>query len=445
MPAMDTLLTIYLLTGILTISFLLQFCFSSLREKKYRTFYIGVIITVILGLFWYGSYRNAGNSGLLAIILESIVVLAALLFFLPFKKPSKINIEETTEKVDERDVIFAREEYYPGTEKYESYYKMRPEKKNTDDQLRLLPELLQPGGRYYDPIYSRYIDSNFAVLRKLSNDVDGEVASDKAEVDPRLMSEELKGFVLKQGAAAAGMARLNPAYLYSNVGRGPEKWGAPIANNHKYAIMFTLEMRYDYVAKAPLLPITDESAKQYINAAVISIQLAAFIRSLGYSARAHIAGSNYQIMMPPVAYDAGLGELGRIGYLISPGPGARVRLGGVTTDIPLIPDKPITFGVQDFCEKCLKCAENCPSGAITRGSRVKVKGANKWPLDSERCLRYWRLIGTDCGLCMKVCPYSHPQTLVHNVVRAGIKRSPFARHISIYADDLLYGRKVRNA
>jgi reductive dehalogenase len=207
--------------------------------------------------------------------------------------------------------------------------------------------------------------------------------------------------------------------------------------------MFTLEMRYDYVAQAPHLSITDESATQYVNAAAISISLASFIRSLGYSARAHIAGSNYQIMMPPVAFDAGLGELGRMGYLISPTLGPRVRLGGVTTDMPLIPDRPIAFGVQEFCQKCLKCAENCPSGAITSGKKIDVRGVEKWQLDIERCLRYWRIIGTDCGLCMKVCPYSHPPAFIHNLVRAGIKKSPLARYISIYADDLFYGRKTK--
>ena len=201
-------------------------------------------------------------------------------------------------------------------------------------------------------------------------------------------------------------------------------------------------MDYEFVETAPGLPITNESALQYLRGANISNSLARHIRSLGYPARAHIAGSNYQIMLPPVAHDAGLGELGRIGYLISPRFGARVRLGAVTTDLPLLPDKPITFGVQDFCEKCLKCAINCPSGAIPKGGKVMVRGTEKWQLNIEQCLHLWRAIGTDCGLCMRVCPYSHPPTLVHNIIRAGLKRSPFARTVSAWGDDLFYGRKI---
>jgi reductive dehalogenase len=245
------------------------------------------------------------------------------------------------------------------------------------------------------------------------------------------------------GADEVGTALLNPMYVYSHVGRGPEPYGAAINNTHKFAIAFTLEMNYANVEAAPDLPITEESAAKYLKGAMISLALAQYIRDLGYPARAHISGSNYQIMLPPVAYDAGLGELGRHGYLISPRFGARVRLGAVTTDLPLIAGKQITFGVKDFCEKCLRCALNCPSASIPKGSTENIRGVCKWPLNIESCFRYWRLIGTDCGLCMKVCPYSHPESLVHNLVRAGIKRSVFARRISTYGEDFFYGKKVK--
>jgi epoxyqueuosine reductase QueG len=147
-------------------------------------------------------------------------------------------------------------------------------------------------------------------------------------------------------------------------------------------------------------------------------------------------------MLPPVGQDAGLGEVGRCGYLISPKLGARTRLGAITTDLPLTPDSAISFGVQDFCDKCVKCADNCPSSAIPDKGMTAVRGVEKWPLNVERCIHYWRAIGTDCGLCMKVCPYSHPPTLVHNVVRYAIRRSAVARTLSVWGDDLIYGRKT---
>jgi epoxyqueuosine reductase QueG len=138
-----------------------------------------------------------------------------------------------------------------------------------------------------------------------------------------------------------------------------------------------------------------------------------------------------------------LGELGRLGYMISPRLGARIRLGAVTTDIPLQTDKPVILGVQEFCAICKKCADNCPSGSISYDEKTEIRGVERWPFDIEKCFQYWRIIGTDCGLCMKVCPFSHPDNLIHNILREGIKRSAFARKISFYGDDLFYGRKVK--
>jgi ferredoxin len=71
-----------------------------------------------------------------------------------------------------------------------------------------------------------------------------------------------------------------------------------------------------------------------------------------------------------------------------------------------------------------------------------VRGVEKWQLDIEKCYHYWRVIGTDCGLCMKVCPFSHPDNLIHNILRAGIKRSSFARSVSLLGDGLFYGKEV---
>jgi len=352
-----------------------------------------------------------------------------------------LEIDENKEKVDERDIMFAREEYTPGSPEYEKYYSTRPENKDIDDEIRNLPEMFNPGGHYYEEELANKIKSMFQINKDLTKDVDGEINSEKTVFDPAMISNQIKDMVLIGGASDVGIAKLNPMYVYSNVGRGPEEWGSSITNNHKYAIMLCLEMDYSQVEKAPRLNITEETAIQYLSGAVLSIALAKYIRNLGYSARAHIAGSNYQIMLPPVAYDAGLGELGRNGFLISPRFGARIRLGAVTTDLPLINDKPKIFGVQNFCEKCLKCAENCPSGAILKGDKEWVRGVKKWQLNIEKCIRYWRIAGTDCGMCMKVCPYSHPNTFVHNIVRLVIKRSSLARSLSIFGDDLLYGKK----
>ncbi len=424
----------------ITIFFILFFI-SSIRERKPRASWLSSGITTfsILFILLIINYQL----WIVAYIIALIIFKTALLFFLPLNKPTSMKIGDVTKRVDERDSMFAREEYNPGSENYNTYYSNHPEFKKVDDSLRKLPRLLDPGGKYYDPVKSEGIKNTFNLIKDLTTKVDGEVNKVKLEVDPIEITKFIKDLTIQRGGDEVGICELNPIFVYSHVGRGPEEWGSPIKLDHKYAIIFAVEMDYYMVEQAPDIPITEEAARKYYEAANISISLARYIRSLGYPARAHISDSNYQIMLPPLAVDAGLGELSRMGYLISKKFGPRVRLGGVTTDLPLLVDDPIIFGVQDFCRVCKKCADNCPSNAIPFDDKTIVRGVEKWEINVEQCLRYWRLAGTDCGLCMKVCPYSHPPTFVHNIVRKGIEKSAIARKLSIWGDDFFYGRKSK--
>ncbi len=252
------------------------------------------------------------------------------------------------------------------------------------------------------------------------------------------MSKELAGHY---GACDVGITELCDYHLYSHIGRGSGTYGAPIKLDHRYAIAFTVEMSHSMLRRAPDALETMEVSKQYLSAAVIALQLALLIRSLGYSARAHIDG-DYRVVCPLVARDAGLGEIGRMGLLMTPRQGPRVRIGAVTTSLPLIPDRPVRDqAVIDFCQRCLKCAENCPSRSIPFDDRQMIDGAMRWQINGETCFHFWSVIGTDCGKCLTVCPYSYPDNLMHNLVRSAISRSAFARWVAIRMDDLFYGRE----
>ena len=439
---MNLIEILFLLAGGMLVVGLATFVVSSLRERERRAAVISLVLLLIAAGVWYGLAVWWPTPDWVRVSVMALMAAAVILWFIPTGPIAVLDGTGANERVDERDTMFAREEYLPDSEKYRQYYLTHPEKKKIDDRWRQLPAILQPGGRFYNPVTARRVKSVFAEISSMTSQVDGEVRGETHEVDPDRITPEIKKYVLQLGADEVGVARLNPMFVYSHVGRGPEPWGTSIDNRHRYAIVFSLEMAYRSVRKAPEMPIVDESARQYLRAAQISVSLAAYIRNLGYPARAHISDSNYQIILPAVAHDAGLGELGRLGYLISPRFGARIRLGAVTTDLPLVNDRPIAFGVQDFCRRCLKCAVNCPPRAIPEGAATVVRGVRKWQLDVERCLHYWRVVGTDCGLCMKVCPFSHPPTIVHDLIRAGIKRSSLARTVSVWGDDLLYGRKI---
>ncbi len=203
-------------------------------------------------------------------------------------------------------------------------------------------------------------------------------------------------------------------------------------------------MGHEMIQTAPKGPVVMESSQQYLNSGTIAVQLASFIRNLGYSARAHIDG-NYELICPLVARDAGLGEIGRMGLLMAPKLGPRVRIAVITTDVPLIIDKKRDFSSGiDFCNICKKCAEACPSNSISYNSRKDIDGVLRWKINSESCFTYWATIGTDCGRCIAVCPYAHPNNLMHNTIRWGIKNSYLFRRFALWMDDLFYGCKPKS-
>jgi reductive dehalogenase len=146
-----------------------------------------------------------------------------------------------------------------------------------------------------------------------------------------------------------------------------------------------------------------------------AVSLAEAIRFMGYVA---IPCMNETAMSVPLAIDAGLGQLGRLGYLITPWFGPHVRIAKVLTNMPLTHDSPIDFGVTEFCMTCGICAIECPSGAISpdiERSWAPLKaagpcgnpGARKWYINGKRCLKWWVESGAGCSRCTSVCPYTN--------------------------------------
>ena len=149
---------------------------------------------------------------------------------------------------------------------------------------------------------------------------------------------------------------------------------------------------------APAMPTAVESSKAYIDAAVIGLQIANYVGSLGYSARCHMDG-NYLMPAIPIAVKAGLGERGRNSLLISRNHGCFVRIGMVTTDLELIPDEPSGLDTERFCKLCGRCIKTCPAKTIPASN-----DSADWFIVQEECYKRWRILGTDCGICISACP-----------------------------------------
>jgi ferredoxin len=345
--------------------------------------------------------------------------------------------------MDERDTMFARMARRPGTPAYEDYYRDRPRAKRIDDRIRAMPDLLHPDGLHYDEAIAAETRDWFERIGEIEPEPDlvaGWAERIRGTAD---RAAAVKEMAVSLGAVAAGVAPLDPAFVYTAKGRFDENYGDPIDLDHQTAIVFLVEMDHEAMQTAPRAEVIRESARQYYRGAYVSRVMEAAIRAAGFDAKAHY-DAHYDVILPPLAVEAGLGEMGRHNILIAERYGTRVRIGAVTTDLPLPHDRPISLNADRFCRICMKCADNCPSRSLSRGEKEMVRGVSKWPTNVERCHAYWRRVGSDCGICMACCPFSHRNNRFHNLVRWMVKRFPWLHGTMLWFDDLVYGRKWKS-
>ncbi len=443
MIASNLILKLNALAGFLILLIFFYAAIVCRREKQRRAFFWSVILGVFLALpFLVVAVLNVPARPLLALILLMLALSLTVITILPLGAG---RIEPGPGRpaagYDERRIMFSRAELNPGTERFHSYYLEFPQDRQKDDLFRLKPGLLSPRAVYAEPLAFASSRAAFTAVKAFHHLLDDQPeAKTGAEISPTRATRFIKTWLKKMGAASAGITELQDYHLYSVIGRG-ESYGRRVELEHRFAIALTVEMDFDNVASAPYAPIIMESARQYLNSGALAVQLAGIIRELGYPARAHIDG-NYRVICPLVARDAGLGEIGRMGLLMTPQFGPRVRIAVVSTDLPLLTDQLTRDpSVIDFCRICRKCAETCPGQAIPHGDRELEQGSLRWRIDSEACFTYWCQAGTDCGRCISVCPYSHPANLMHDAIRFGVRRSPLFRRLALHMDHLFYGRK----
>lgn len=368
------------------------------------------------------------------------------------------------ERVDERTVVFARNRLVPGTQEFDAFYNEYPHYKEMDDKRRQKGSVLGTYGCIDTPNEKPNVSAMVALRYFGAHMARPDIVRPKqgpffkgytAELSPDEATERIKGFARHLGAALVGVTKLDPKWVYSKIGciykenwdHGDADWsiwGNDInLDHHPFVIVFAEEMDRELIAASPHTPVFVESMTNYAKCAFISTQLAAYIANLGYSATANHV-QHYELILPPIAAAAGLGEVGRLGYLMTKEYGPRVRLSAVTTSMPLAPDKPVDIGAEHFCTICKKCATTCPSRSIPEDDGQKESnGTMRWKLDAESCFAYWGKVGTDCGICMRVCPWSHARTWPHRIIVWLISRNKHMRILFSRMDDLFYGRKPK--
>lgn len=177
--------------------------------------------------------------------------------------------------------------------------------------------------------------------------------------------------------------------------------------------------------------------------AVAVLTLAQYIRNLGYRAFATLNDSALAI---PLALQAGMGEVGRNGLLISEEYGPRLRLGKIFTDMPLEHTSPVDLGVARFCQVCDRCAKACPPKALPFGapsveahSISNLKGVRKWTPIAEKCFKFWTNQNTDCTICIRVCPYNRDYSKRLNRLWFRLAKGPL-RRLALKLDDWFVDR-----
>jgi reductive dehalogenase len=258
------------------------------------------------------------------------------------------------------------------------------------------------------------------------------------------------------GADLVGISPYDPLWTYSrlikeNFESEPGSDGRPEFEHFvpefpfepKSVVSIAVEMDYETMALSPSSLESAATGLGYSRMCSVGYSVATFIRALGYRA---FANGNDVSLSIPYAIAAGLGELGRHGMLITPEYGPRVRLVKIFTELEIKPDKPKAFGAWEFCKRCKRCADSCPSQAIPTGEPTlegktisNNPGVLKWYIDPEKCIQFWRENGTDCANCITACPFNKPP-MWHHQLSAGIVALPVAPiHMIMAKMDKFFG------
>ncbi len=250
------------------------------------------------------------------------------------------------------------------------------------------------------------IGASLVSMQKHLNEMrDNQIAAQKAPLpdNPLAVTRHIKSLGYFLGADMVGVCKLPKSAVYSHDMEGNE-----ISADYKYAIVFiarkdektsNASCGYDWIFD-PL------SFAVYQKLACQTEVTANYIRRLGYKADPSNMYT-YLTLMPQLVLEAGLGETSRMGIILNPFLGGNFKSAAVLTDLDLVPDKYVDFGLQDYCERCSICADQCPAGAISKGKKEIFNGYETWRMDERKCTTfdYLNKKGCVCGRCTKICPW----------------------------------------
>ena len=206
------------------------------------------------------------------------------------------------------------------------------------------------------------------------------------------VTEEIREKARELGFGEVGFTKYDRKYTY----KSKKAWV-----KYEHAICLALEQDYWQTQTIPSMEAEFAHFGTYEIEGALALDLADFIRDLGYRAQIHSPNDNSAAYIP-MFVEAGLGQLGANGQLLSPHFGNRSRLIIISTDAIVTYDEPIDYGIHKFCEMCQVCVNRCPGRALVK-EKVFWRGVEKHKLMYDRC-RPVMATYEGCGVCMLVCP-----------------------------------------
>ncbi|MEM7303582.1 MAG: reductive dehalogenase domain-containing protein [Pseudomonadota bacterium] len=271
---------------------------------------------------------------------------------------------------------------------------------------------------------------------------DTPVCPDQVPVDdPVAQSVEIKSVAKLFGADLVGITEVDERWHYSH--RVDTRDFSSVPNDLPEGITHVIVMGHamdeTLVDTYPSALAGAATGREYSHEAAIVIQLAAYIRNLGYEA---VPSMNDTALVIPYAVKAGLGEYGRNQMVITPEFGPRVRFSKIFTSLPLVADMPAPLGIRQYCDICTKCADACPPKALPHGpptdgaesdSPSTLKAVKKWSANCEKCFGYWAKLKSDCAICMRVCPFNQSQKTLYGRLFHRLARTRF-RNLALWLE-----------
>jgi len=257
-------------------------------------------------------------------------------------------------------------------------------------------------------------------------------------------SEMVETAAIHLGAAQVGYAAVNPLWLPDSMIFGPsvenitvsKDWKTLVPERYKYVVVMVSPVPQAAAMRATSLIGGAADRVGFEGSIIIRNRVRNFIKGLGYDA----------IYLPipdnplPFAVAAGIGEIGRMNRLISPIYGGALRLSALITDLPLALDKPIDFGLQEFCKHCKLCAQACPANVISMDNEPSwtpkdeygLPGKKVWFEHGGRCHTFNIQIPHFCGACLSSCCWTKENTWFHNLMRIIGSKIPSASGLMAY-------------